>query len=89
MKNFENKFSGVTLEFYRETSGLELLHFPLELQGTESKFHDKKLKYIRYKLEAIARQPLNKDHRDYSHGTGHGIGYYLLTRDCKICSNMA
>ena len=24
---------------------------------------------------------MNKDHKDYSHGTGHGIGYYLLIHE--------
>merc|ERR1712227_93921 len=29
----------------------------------------------------LARQPLFKDHQDYGHGTGHGIGYWLLVHE--------
>lgn len=34
-----------------------------------------------YKMEPLARQPLFKDHQMYGHGTGHGIGYYLLVHE--------
>merc|ERR1712200_274449 len=34
-----------------------------------------------YKMEPLARQPLFQDHQDYGHGTGHGIGYYLLVHE--------
>ena len=32
-------------------------------------------------MEPLARQPLYKDHKDYGHGTGHGIGYFLLVHE--------
>ncbi len=28
-------------------------------------------------IDALAREPLWKNHRSFGHGTGHGIGYYL------------
>ena len=32
-------------------------------------------------LDALARAPLWMDHRDYDHGTGHGVGVYLGVHD--------
>ncbi|CBY42612.1 unnamed protein product, partial [Oikopleura dioica] len=34
-----------------------------------------------YKMEPFARQALYRDHKDYGHGTGHGLGYYLLVHE--------
>ena len=34
-----------------------------------------------YKMDPVARQPLFQDHQSYGHGTGHGIGYYLLIHE--------
>ncbi len=32
-------------------------------------------------LDALARAPLWRDHRDYDHGTGHGVGVYLCVHE--------
>ena len=32
-------------------------------------------------IDSIARMPLWKAKRDYGHGTGHGIGYYLCVHE--------
>ena len=32
-------------------------------------------------MEPFARQPLFQDHQKYGHGTGHGIGYFLLVHE--------
>ena len=32
-------------------------------------------------MEPFARQPLFLDHQKYGHGTGHGIGYFLLVHE--------
>ena len=32
-------------------------------------------------LDALARAPLWREHRDYDHGTGHGVGVYLGVHD--------
>ena len=32
-------------------------------------------------MEPFARQPLFKNHKKYGHGTGHGIGYFLLVHE--------
>ena len=34
-----------------------------------------------YQMEPFARQPLFQDHQKYGHGTGHGIGYFLLVHE--------
>ena len=34
-----------------------------------------------YQMEPFARQPLFKNHKKYGHGTGHGIGYFLLVHE--------
>ena len=32
-------------------------------------------------IDAIARMPLWKTHRNFGHGTGHGVGYYLCVHE--------
>ena len=32
-------------------------------------------------MEPFARQPLFQNHKKYGHGTGHGIGYFLLVHE--------
>ena len=34
-----------------------------------------------YQMEPFARQPLFQNHKKYGHGTGHGIGYFLLVHE--------
>ena len=34
-----------------------------------------------HQLDALARMPLWKAHRNFGHGTGHGVGYYLCVHE--------
>jgi Xaa-Pro aminopeptidase len=34
-----------------------------------------------HQLDALARMPLWQHHRNFGHGTGHGIGYYLCVHE--------
>ena len=34
-----------------------------------------------HQLDALARMPLWRHHRNFGHGTGHGIGYYLCVHE--------
>ena len=34
-----------------------------------------------HQLDALARMPLWRAHRNFGHGTGHGVGYYLCVHE--------